>query len=74
MFVVCYVQHAAMHYWSSLQVLVLSGVSAYVGLLLGFGIGAGGMVHASWDVARRLLTIGLRRTRLALMLLPRFCC
>lgn len=48
---------------------MLSGVSAYVGLLLGFGIGSWGMVRATWNVAQRLLGLGLRRT-LALALLP----
>lgn len=53
-----------------LQVLVLSGVSAYLGLLLGFGMGSWGMVHMTWNVGRRLLRLGRRRIHPVLALLP----
>ena len=53
-----------------LQVLVLSGMSAYVGLLLGFGMGSWGMVHMTWNVGRRLLRLGQRRLHPVLALLP----
>jgi hypothetical protein len=55
---------------SWLQVLVLSGMSAYVGLLLGFGMGSWGMVHATWSVACRVLRLGRQRVHPVLALLP----
>ena len=53
-----------------LQVLVLSGMSAYVGLLLGFGMGSWGIVHMTWNVGRYVLRLGRRRIHPVLALLP----
>ena len=61
--------HQLMLLWW-LQVLVLSGVSAYLGLLLGFGMGSWGMVQMTWSVGRRLLRLGRRRIHPVLALLP----